>query len=386
MSGCNFHSEETGERCFCNKFEPDESGPKCDTCNHSQKIHSYETPKFSSQKKVATASHVKNLLQSLGRGRFEEANREANKNLVSKKSNASGSGSRSQSSSSISSKKDPSGSSDSFSVGRVLLLFTGLVHDDDDYLTLQDHIKLDEDLIIMLRDLGLAFKTNTDKDLFVFKKSWSTEQVEKKLCSIIGEPMQYLLDLADEEGARQWRLLQSERNRLRVSAESSPDGELLYDMKGTSGKSWHKSSVMIVSVRPLPVHIMKGLTRNWEHQAKRILRHMRWDDDISIMFPSTGKKRLRSPSPADSGDDSDQSTHTSLDNTPPPRKKLHRVAAAKAMTHIDLTQADNDNASQDGNHHNDDDGDYRPFEPSSPAMCVTSNPWDLDLTLDYIMI
>lgn len=87
MVGCNFHSEDTGERCACDSYEldPHSDSLKCFSCDHSEKVHSYTLPS-STQQKPLKKPQVMKLLQSLGRsGQFNEANEEANKNLISKK-------------------------------------------------------------------------------------------------------------------------------------------------------------------------------------------------------------------------------------------------------------------------------------------------------------
>lgn len=86
MAGCNFHSEDTGDCCTCDGYEldPDSDSLKCSSCNHSEKVHSHSLPASTQQKPKKL--EVMKLLKSLGKsGQFDEANNEANRNLVSKK-------------------------------------------------------------------------------------------------------------------------------------------------------------------------------------------------------------------------------------------------------------------------------------------------------------
>lgn len=84
MAGCNFYSEETGDRCSCDEFDENEDSPKCHSCNHSELIHNYSPPAKS--RKPSQSLKVAELLKSLGKvDNYEEANQEANKNLVVKK-------------------------------------------------------------------------------------------------------------------------------------------------------------------------------------------------------------------------------------------------------------------------------------------------------------
>lgn len=72
-----------------------------------------------------------------------------------------------------------------------------------------------------------------------------TDQIEERLAKILGAPMEYLLQLGEEEEARQWRLLKVEGKFFKLLSEDSPDGGILYKARGTPGKSWTVHSVII---------------------------------------------------------------------------------------------------------------------------------------------
>ncbi|THU88655.1 hypothetical protein K435DRAFT_803350 [Dendrothele bispora CBS 962.96] len=77
MSGCNWHSEDTGQRCECSSYSGDESR-KCQSCNHSAIIYSSQTSTQLSSDQ--TRNKMQNILKVLS-SRPEEA-KEANRGLV----------------------------------------------------------------------------------------------------------------------------------------------------------------------------------------------------------------------------------------------------------------------------------------------------------------
>ncbi|KAF8829959.1 uncharacterized protein C8R40DRAFT_1066005 [Lentinula edodes] len=343
------------------------------------------------------------LLQSLGRsGQFNEANEEANKNLISKKAcfllsllclilpyvqakkNATSSFSA-QVRKSTSSRKGEfhdSPTESTFPVAQVALFFVGLELDDDDFLDLAHSVKYNENAFICLRKLGLYKAAQAKSDL-TFSQAMDTQQIEERLVEVLGAPMEYLTQLGREEGTRQWRLLKVEGKGLKLLDEDSPDGGTLYKARGALGKAWTLHSVIIISVQPLPAHVMRSKCPDWERYAKRFLREIGWHDiDFDSLYPSSGKKRAHSPA---SDDESSEDESTS--QAPPPRKKSQRLSAKKDVSPpvFDIAWHDNDveeaGAVEVDNTSGDDYGSPR---PSSPILAsVPTNVWDLNRKLEY---
>ncbi|KAJ3884775.1 hypothetical protein GG344DRAFT_71081, partial [Lentinula edodes] len=205
------------------------------------------------------------LLQSLGRsGQFNEANEEANKNLISKKAcfllsllclispyvqakkNATSSFSA-QVQKSTSSRKgefhnSPTGGT--FPVAQVALFFVGLELNDDDFLDLAHSVKYNENAFICLQKLGL-YKAAQAKSNLTFSQAMDTKQIEERLVEVLGTPMEYLTQLGREEGTHQWRLLKVEGKGLKLLDKDLPDGGTLYKACGALGKAWTLHSVVI---------------------------------------------------------------------------------------------------------------------------------------------
>ncbi|KAE9384274.1 hypothetical protein BT96DRAFT_1008232 [Gymnopus androsaceus JB14] len=282
----------------------------------------------------------------------------------------------------------PNGPADgTFPVAQVALLFLGLELDEDAFLSLEHCIKFDENAFSCLRKLGLC-KVGQSKSDLTFSQSMDTDQIEERLAKILGAPMEYLLQLGEEEEARQWRLLKVEGKFFKLLSEDSPDGGILYKARGTPGKSWTVHSVIIISVRPLPVHIMKLECTDWEQYARRFLRDIGWQgaEEFDDLFPSTGKKRARSSSPGedDSGDES-------ASQAPPPRKSQRLSNKKTSPPNFDLTWHDDDDEKNVQENETievvDDSGDdYEDPKPSSPILApATMNVWDLSRKLEYFM-
>ncbi|KAE9389687.1 hypothetical protein BT96DRAFT_1002992 [Gymnopus androsaceus JB14] len=160
---------------------------------------------------------VMKLLKSLGKsGQFDEANNEANRNLVSKKSKEEHIFILEYSIQLFSAWLN--GPADgTFPVAQVALLFLGLELDEDAFLSLKHHIKFDKNAFQLLAKAC---------------QSMDTDQNEERLAKILGAPMEYLLQLGKEEEARQWRLLKVEGKFFKLLSEDSPDGGILYKACG----------------------------------------------------------------------------------------------------------------------------------------------------------
>ncbi|KAF9060179.1 hypothetical protein BDP27DRAFT_1430386 [Rhodocollybia butyracea] len=265
--------------------------------------------------KDTTALKVEELLKGLSQvDRYAEANQEANKSLVMKKNT-----------------KTPKvglfditlASSDIFYrvqaqalESQVVLLFVGLVQDDEDKaLALEHPVKYSPDLITHLKKLKLAYTTVTKEDCFLFNKTWTTKQVENKLKETLSRPMKYLL----KGGHHDWGLLKVLKQSLLLVAETEPDRSTLWDNRGMRGRSWESWSVIIVSTSSLPLSIMNELSPEWMKHTKRVIREIGWDKDMfEMMFTFQDDGGSHSPSTDEDSDHNDvPSAHS---DAPPPCK------------------------------------------------------------------
>ncbi|KAJ3759423.1 hypothetical protein EV360DRAFT_69503 [Lentinula raphanica] len=408
MAGCNYHSEKTGKRCTCSEFEQESDNDKCSTCNHTEKVHTYsEAVPASSQRNINTKS-LKLLKALTSTGKFSEANSEANKNLVAPKSSSTSHSHRKAKSALNSSTKEfEVGSSGKFSVAKVFLLPLGLVLDDMDFLSLRARLKFDSDVAVVLRNMNLAATTNS-KDDFTFNQRWSASLVEKKLEAILGAPMEHLIQLAAEERASQWRLLKSSGGFLKLKIEDSPDGQSLYEAKGTGGKSWVYSIVAIISVQTFTPEQMEDICGiNWERNTRRLLNLIGWNDEFETLFgdrPQKKKQRLTSPTPSidpkgkgkkrayspfDSSNDNDD--EASPEDLPLRKRTSARIAQKpKKSPPLFLNEGDSpkpEPVNEVFSSHETDSGDnYQPSQPSSPVpKVVPMNAWNLSYKLEFLL-
>ncbi|KAF5367891.1 hypothetical protein D9757_011241 [Collybiopsis confluens] len=253
---------------------------------------------------------------------------------------------------------------------------------DDDFPSLAlDRLKFDDNVFTCLVNLGLAQSAKTKSD-FVFGQNWTHHEVQTQLLRYLNEPMEHLAQLGEEEGMSQWRLLHLSTGYLKLIDNDTPDGAAVHAARGPTGKAWLTHQIILVSMKPFAVDIMREISGlDWERHARRLLEKIGWEDEFDAIFPSAkGKKRVL---PDSSDEENLEQNQPDVEDAPPKQtltrqaKKARHSKRARGTSELNDDLTGGSKTSEFGQPSlfvpspisvpdSDSDDDYTPPQPSSP--------------------